>query len=824
MPKFILHFDEVTATNHHLVGSKGDTLAQLHQADFPVPPGFIITTDAYHSFVASNNLDELIAEAFKEEDLAAVSACIGLAFREAEIPPEDVAAIHDAYLALGEVEVAIRSSALAEDSETASFAGQYETFLGVMGRNNLLDAVRKCWASLWSERVLAYRIRLGFKDTTAAIACIVQKMAPAAHSGVTFTLDPISGSRDVVVVEVIAGGGEALVGGEVTPQRYIIQREDPYLDSGNGVLDAAGLATVVNLAQEVESWAGQPQDVEWTLDEAGCVHLLQARPITSITGVTTSEGVIRWTRDNVGEVVPDPVTPLSWSVLDSLGNRSFTGALHRLGVDDVPAANLFGRFYGRVYLNQTLFQTIMNRFYPSHAGWLAATRLALMALKTLWLLHRLPVESEGIIGAILEKRHSEEDLELDALAQVEVLNRLDDWRSLETAAMEVHLAVTVMAQLLYQALDKLLTRWGDGTATAATLTTGLTGLRSAEAGQALAALAQQVSQDEYMCTLVLATTPGALPARLAETNTGKALWVRFEAFLTEHGHSSEQEFELAAPRWRDDPSIILSALQVQVRAAVEKPSVDINAVHLTAINQVKDQMSLPKRWLTNRLLHMAEVFTVTRENLKYHFVIAHSRLRDLYLAIATRLVADGFLERTDDVFFLTTEEIADLVEGRLTPDESLERVDERRKAWKSDRRNVPPSVFNQYSDGRLQPVMPTVESKSGSDLLLSGLAASPGSFTGRARILLTQADREDFEPGEVLVVPAINPAWAPLLLACGALVTEIGGVLSHSAIIAREYGLPAVLNVTGATQYIRTGQLVHVDGSQGVVRLLGEET
>jgi pyruvate,water dikinase len=465
-----------------------------------------------------------------------------------------------------------------------------------------------------------------------------------------------------------------------------------------------------------------------------------------------------------------------------------------------------------------------SRFYPSHAGWLAANRLVLMALRALWLLHRLPVESEGIIGAILEKRHSEEDLELDALAQVEVLNRLDDWRSLETAAMEVHLAVTVMAQLLYQALDKLLTRWGDGTATAATLTTGLTGLRSAEAGQALAALAQQVSLDEHMRALVLTTTPEALPARLAETNTGKALWVQFEAFLAEHGHSSEQEFELAAPRWRDDPSITLSALQVQVRSIVHKPSVDHSALRLGTIAQIDNQLNPLKRWLIKRLLHWAEDFTVTRENLKYHFVIAHSRLRDLYLAIAARLVADGFLEGTDDVFFLTAEEVADLVEGRLTPDESLERVDERRKAWKSDRRNVPPSVFDQYPDGRLQPVMPTVESESDSDQLLSGLAASPGSYTGRARILLTQADREDIEPGEVLVVPAINPAWAPLLLGAGALVTEIGGILSHSAIIAREYGLPTVLNVTGATRYIRTGQLVHVDGSQGIVRLLGEET
>lgn len=822
MPELILHFDEVKETDNKKVGSKGGTLARLHQAGFPVPPGFIITFYAYLAFVKANNLEELISEAYKDEDLAAISARIEQAFKEAEIPPSDVAAIQDAYLALGESEVAIRSSAHAEDSETASFAGQYETFLGVMDINALLDAVRNCWASLWSERVLAYRSHLGIEDTTAAIACIVQKMVPSAQSGVTFTLDPISGARDAVVVEVITGRGEALVGGEVTPHRYIIQREAPYPDPGDGILDAAKLATVVNLAQEVESWADQPQDVEWALDDSGGVHLLQARPITSIAGVTTSKGIVRWTRDNVGEVVPDPITPLSWSVLDSLSNHSFTGALHRLGVDDAPSANLFGSFYSRVYLNQTLFQTMMSHFYPSHAGWLVAPRLMLMAGRALWLLHRLPIESEEVIGAVLDRRKSEEDLNLDILAPAEVLDRLADWRGLETAAMKVHLIVTVIAHLLYQALDKLLVHWGDGMSTAATLTTGLTGLRSAEAGQALAELAQQVYQDEHLRALVLATTPEALPVRLVETNTGKALWAQINAFLTEHGHSAAQEFELAVPRWRDDPSIILRALQVQVRAVAEKPSVDVTAERLTTITQIRNRNSLPKRWLINRLLHVAEVFTVTRENLKYHFVIAHSRLRDLYLSIATRLVTDKCLEATDDVFFLTAGEVANLVEGKLTPHESLGRVAERRHAWKADRRIVPPSVFDQFPDGRLQPVMTTKESERHSDQVLRGLAASPGSYTGRARILHTQADSEVFEPCEVLVVPAIGPAWAPLLLASGALVTEIGGVLSHSAIIAREYGLPAVLNVTGATQYIRTGQLVHVDGSQGIVRLLGD--
>jgi phosphohistidine swiveling domain-containing protein len=826
MSEFALHFDEVKALHSDKAGGKGCTLARLRQAGFPVPPGVIITTDAYRAFVAASNLDELIAEALTDDDLAAASTRrIEEAFEGAEMPRIVADAICCAYRALGEDQVAVRSSGLAEDSEAASFAGQYETFLGIVGCDAVLAAVRRCWASLWSERALAYRRRLGLEDDAAAMAVVVQKMVSAAQAGVAFTLNPVSDHRDVVVVEAVAGMGEVLVGGQAAPCGYVVQRGNSYPDSGDGVLDATRLAAVVHLAQQVESWAGQPQDVEWALDDAGRVHLLQARPIT-VAGGAAPDGVIRWTRDNVGEVIPDPVTPLSWSVLDPLGNRSFAAVLRRLGVSDYPAASLFGRFYGRVYLNQTLFQTMMSRFYPSHAGWRAAPRLALTALRALWLVRHLPVESEGIIRAILERRRSEEGLNLavlraephdEALASTDVLARLAAWRRLGATAMEIHLAVGVMAELLYQALDKLLAHWSDGTTTAAALTSGLTGVCSAETGHVLAALAQQVCQDKHLCALVLRTPPEALPARLAGTAAGRALWARIEFFLAEHGHSAVQEFELAAPRWRDDPAIILSALQAQVRAAAEGPAAGPSAARRAAVARIESRLGPPKRWLFRRLLRWAQAFTVARENLKYHFVITHSRLRDLYLALAAWLVTAGRLTGSEDIFFLTAEEVAALVEGGLTPDEGRERVIECRQAWEIHRRTVPPVALDQRADGRLSTVAPPAAPGKSGSLFLRGLAASPGSCIGRARVVLTPDDGADLEPGEILVAPAISPGWAPLLLTVGGLVTEIGGILSHGAIIAREYGLPAVLNVSGATKVIRTGQLLTVDGRVGLV-------
>jgi phosphohistidine swiveling domain-containing protein len=824
MPEFILHFDEVKVADNNKIGGKGCTLARLRQADLPVPPGVIITTDAYRAFVAANNLNGLIAEALTDDDLTTASIrSIEVGFEEAEMPLAVAAAIRDAYLALGEGQVAVRSSALAEDGEAASFAGQHETFLGVVGCDAVLAAVRRCWASLWSERALAYRRRLGFEGDAPAMAVVVQKMVPAAQAGVAFTLDPVSGCRDVVVVEAVAEGCEAMVSGRAAPYRYVVQRGSPYLESEDGVLDAVRLAAVVRLARQVESWAGQPQDVEWALDDDGRVHLLQARPIT-VTGSTASDGVIRWTRDNVGEVIPDPVTPLSWSVLEPLGNRSFARVRRRLGIGNCSVAGLFGRFYGRVYFNQTLYQATMDRFYISRTSWHTIPRLAVTALLAWRLLRCLPGEGERVIGTILGRRRSEAALDLAVLAPAEVLARLVDWRRLGAAAMEVHLAVTVIADLLYQALNRLLACWGDGTTMAATVTTGLTGVRSAEAGQALATLARRACQDDDLRALVLTAAPEVFSTRLAETGAGRALSAQIGAFLAEHGHSAAQEFELAAPRWRDNPAIMLGALQAQVHAAAKGAAADPSAARRAAVARIESRLEPPKRWLFRRLLRWAQAFTVARENLKYHFVIAHSRLRDLYLALAAWLVAARRLAGTDGVFFLTAEEVAALVEGGLTPDEGQERVAEHRRAWEADRTAVPPSAFDQLADGRLRPVAPSVVPGSDTGQLLRGLAASPGLHTGRARVLCSPTDGAGIEPGEVLVVPATSPGWAPLLLAAGALVTEIGGTLSHGAIIAREYGLPAVLNVADATRCIRTGQLVHVDGSRGIVQLIGEAT
>ena len=813
MKPLVLSLDEVQGEGRIRVGGKGYALARLRRAGFPVPPGFIVTTDAYRAFVAANGLEDLLASVDDPEAAARAQT----ALRAAEMPPEVAAAIDRAYRTLGGGPVAVRSSAVAEDAGGASFAGQYETVLNVVGGDALLEAVRRCWASLWSEGALAYRRALGL-ETEPAMAVVVQRMVDAAQAGVAFTVDPVSGRRDVVVVEAVAGRGERLVGGRAKPRRYLVRQGEDGHALGDDLLDGARLAAVVRLARRVEAWAGRPQDVEWALDRSGNVYLLQARPIT-VAG-PLHQATVRWTRDNVGEVIPDPVTPLSWSVLEPVTNGAFRGVLRRLGVGRL-SGRLFARFYGRVYLNQTLFQAVMSRFYLSQAGWRALPRLAWAGSRALWQILRLPGEAGEVVQVIRTRCQAEEGLDLSALSPADLLARVEEWRRLERAAMEVHLAVTTVADLLYQALDKGLSRWGDGSVTAAALTAGLTGMQSAEVGRALAGLARSVRRDEDLCALVLGTPPRDLPARLAETESGRALWARIETFLAQHGHGAEREFELAAPRWREDPAPLLAALQAQVRALDDGASSDLAAPRAAAVASVEGRMSPPSRWFFRSVLSRARTFTLARENLKYHFVLAHARLREICRALGARLTAEGRLNGEEDLFFLTVEEVVALVEGKVGGEEAQQRVARRRRMWEEYWSVAAPPAIEERPGGRLHPVeVEVAQAEDGP--LLQGLAASPGTYTGRARVVRTLEEGARLEPGEVLVAPATSPGWAPLLAAAGALVTEIGGVLSHGAIIAREYGLPAVLNVAGATRRIRTGCLVVVDGDRGTVHLVEE--
>lgn len=872
----ILFLQEIPKTKENIarVGGKAYNLARLSRVGFAVPEGFCLTAGAYHRHLAAHGLTEPIAETLAHPDLSNEdrAAHIRHLITGVDLPLDIHCTVLGAYRKLtGDdptAAVAVRSSALAEDGTDASFAGQHDTFLNVRGESALIESIKRCWASLWTARSLAYRRRLQVDNPDAALAVIVQRMIPAEQAGVAFTLNPVSGA-DEILIEAVSGPGEALVAGCVAPQRYRVNKQTWHIEEisaqGKSILNPTQTAEIARLAAEVERLFGRPQDIEWA-QKNGHTYLLQSRPVTATAqpGLIDEDGQVNmaallrrademgseiWTDDNVGEVIPDAVTPLTWSVLEPLGNDAFHSFLRRVGVRRYPAAGLFGHFYRRVYFNQSQFQRLMRRFYPSHLGQIdggrsrllgfvrAATALAETGLRSLMLIPRLPRQARGLVAAAPgELRHAPLP---QTLSDEALWAETERWQTIGQQVMALHLTVTVFASLLYSLLEKQVSRWSNGRVQAAWLVAGLPGMKSAAMGRDLAALAAEIADDADLVTDLLAASPQALTEWASSLPADHRFSRALERFLSRHGHASFREFELAFPRWREDPGHVLVMLQNHLRghggSGPDGSSKTQEAMRQRAAQALRRQL----RWNTRRpffeiLLRWTRRYSVARENLKYTFVMLHGRQRQLYLTLADRLVERGALAETDDLFYLTRPEVHALLAGRQNRETINATIDQRRADYVRHQDAQAPKIIEQWPDGSLRPLAgphhqgapETVEGMEETEkeaFTLRGVAASAGQATGRARVILDPSNSAQLERGEILVALSTNPAWAPLLLNAGGLITEVGGLLSHGAIVAREYGLPAVLNVKGATQAIRTGQRLAIDGFAGTVQVWDDD-
>jgi phosphohistidine swiveling domain-containing protein len=542
---------------------------------------------------------------------------------------------------------------------------------------------------------------------------------------------------------------------------------------------------------------------------------------------------IVWTNDNVGEVIPGVVTPLSWSVLEPLSNGAFRYFLRQMGVRHYPQAGLFGLFYGRVYFNSSRFQDLLHRFYPSAVGaglssgrrWWRRLRavptLLMTAVRAAWLLLTLTIHARRYIASVPLGRDADGKNVLPTTE--ELLVTAVHWRETCQHGMRVHLAITIFANLLYELLNKLVQCWrGGAEVTTAELVTGLPGMRSAEVGRSLRSLARRAAANPEARRILLSYPPDEVLPQLRTCSATESLVAELEMFLVKHGHSSQQEFELMAPRWRDGPTPVLSMLQGQVLAADgadvdEQATVRQRATQAmrTRLTRGLERLVLLRWTFFALLLRWTQDYSVLRENMKYAFVLAYGRLREKYLALAGHLVENRRLDAVDDIFFLRVEELPRLVDGGLSASAACDLVAQRRRERELYLATDAPPTIEERGGEHRQPWAPQPDRPS--DRVLRGLAASPGCITARARVMFDPSDAASLRKGEVLIAPATNPSWSPLFLTAGALVTEIGGLLSHGAIVAREYGLPAVLNVKDATKVIRTGQLLTVDGWQGTI-------
>lgn len=856
----VRQFQDIGRDDIAEVGGKAANLGELARAGLPVPPGFVLTTAAYRRFVEVAGIQERLLELVRDldpEDTEAAdnaSQAVSALFAGTEIPDDLRHELLTARAALGGTPVAVRSSATAEDLEDASFAGQQETFLHVVGEADLLEAVRGCWASLWSARALAYRARRGIDPADVALAVVIQEMAPADAAGVLFTADPATGRRTETVISAAWGLGEAVVSGMVDTDDLVVdtvrgrvlsrttadktvmvvpaehgtetipvppeRRRSPVL-SDEQALDLARWGT------RIAAHYGSPQDVEWALVGTGFV-ITQARPVVALptpAGPAPESWEVPhrragYFRASIVEQMPDPLTPLFADLT----------AAHVIEAMIATITDASGR--DDVFTDRGVeFVTINGYAYYCYAN----TAMAAVSAKSLLLVPRLL--GKGIGGpqywretAMPQYRRVVEQETADDVAHRPAGELLASAERLVTAGFAYYTSVqtvippVVIAESVYTAFCRRVARPGDPSPE-----TLLFGYDSApiRAEESLYDLARWAREDDPLAQ-ALTASESVLEQRPdgVDEGTWRQWRERFAAHLAEHGHAI-YTLDLVQPVAADTPELLWDVLRMYLRGEGTDPRSRRAAAARAreeGAARIRAHLRRPLRRVFDRQLRRAQELTPIREDALAGVGLGWPAARRALRELGRRLTAAGAIEAADDVFWLRREELVDLSArlddgtAQLTTRAGL--VEERRVIWRGQKLVTPPQLLPQRSVWRaFDRFMPS----AGDGEELTGIGGSGGTVTATVRVLSGPEQFRDFRPGEILVAAITTPAWTPLFAMAAGVVTDVGGPLSHSSIVAREYGIPAVLGTGTATRRLRTGQRVTVDGSAGTVRLTDEE-
>ncbi len=868
-------------------GGKGHNLGRLIAGGFPTPGGFVITTEAYRTFVEANGLmSEIVrhsqaTDPTRPETYEVASQALRLGFERGIVPDRVAAAVHAAYEQLPgqQPAVAVRSSATAEDLPEASFAGQQDTYLHIIGAIDVLSAVKRCWGSLWTARAMAYRAKQGLAPEAVALAVVVQPLVDASSAGVLFTLNPVSGRRDEQVINATWGLGEALVSGRVNPDTLIVDRETGVIKElligdkewmtapaaagtseekvaderrGLSVLTPEQAAELARLGREIETHFGAPQDIEWAIAD-GRIAILQSRPITTQGGVpgddawpplapATPQSFDYWTQSDMGERWPEPVTPLTWSVWETLTNESMRTTLKVVPSDLPRRAQWVRRAYGRVYMNEGAMMHLYTRELGMPASRVAITLgsqtpQATGAQADRWdwgvVLRRLPVWLTMMRTMQAEARRFEVDFpkidawvddfmrrDLNPVSDVELwAEGRDTWRERVLKYIQYHTSVTGLSSSYLSMLEDLAQSWLGDRSLGQTLLIGLSGVIQAEMVPMLQDMAQ-ACRAAGLDGLLRDVEPAEALARLRAAPAAAPLLAQLNSFLQRHGHRCATEAEWLYPRWIEAPELVIGLVQGYLTNAGAPAAADgenrQRQRRTEAEAAAAARLDPFRRGYFKWVLVQAQQMMRLRDNGQGYLVKLMLPWRVLVAELGRRWAGRGWLNAADDIFFLAEGEI----EAALNPAGSAASspsfktvVDRRRRAYTHWFSVVAPEVL----DAAGQPVAAPAPAEAAD--VLSGIAASSGRVTGVARLIASPRDAVRLQPGEILVTRATDPGWTPVFSLVSGVVLEVGGPLSHGAIVAREYGLPAAVNVSGALQRIRDGQTITLDGAIGRVFL-----
>jgi rifampicin phosphotransferase len=854
-------------------GGKGASLARLAAAELPVPDGFHVTTAVYRQIVTTNDLQPRILAALEGTDptqpatLDTASQTIQALFAQAYIPEDVATAIAHAYRDLpgDDPVVAVRSSATAEDLPGLSFAGQQETYLNIQGETAVLEAVRRCWASLWTPRAIGYRMRNEIDQNVVSLAVVVQLLIPADAAGILFTANPVNGRRAQAMISAAWGLGEAVVGGLVTPDSLIVEKANGRVqerqtadkqlmtvrvDGGTEerpvpktlrhapVLDDEQAAALVRLGVQIEELYGMPMDIEWALLD-GEFAILQARPITALPEETAVSGpepdiAIEWTppdpkgtymRGSVADLMPNPLSPL----FVSLGIPTMRKQMIPLGkrmtrIKPTLADDYFTAINNFAYMNA--------RMPPKTWWWIlvglipAYPRMLSSGIATTWRDEFLPEYRTAVA------EHQDKVLEMAANELWQSAQQiLDATMYYVCGLMFATMGASAGSEmLLTKVYDKFAKQDGDPPATA--LLMGWDNI-PVRAEKSLYDLAAWCREHEHLAGYVLETPAAQLAGQLTNEQPPAGIaaedWQELQDRFAQHmklfGHVIFQ-LDFAEPLPLDHPRIMLENVKMYLRGEGANPHERQQASETKRIQTTETMLNRLKGlklWAFRKALNWGQTLAEVREDALAEIGVGYPLLRQMLLELGGRLAASDVIQQANDIFYLEKDEIDTCVANweRGTLLDALSARVAARKAFEEKLKQVTPPMMpvKERVMGVKADLFVSAAAEDQSDDMLGGVAASPGKITAPACVLRGPEDFGQMRPGDVLVAGTTTPAWTPLFTMATAVVTDIGGPLSHGSIVAREYGIPAVMGTGIATQRICSGQMITVDGDAGTVTL-----
>ncbi|MBK7897439.1 MAG: phosphoenolpyruvate synthase [Anaerolineaceae bacterium] len=884
-------FSQISAADLPLVGGKGANLGEMTQASFPVPPGFCITTRAFRDFVATcPQMPTFYAalDAIPPEDLLAtrkIGAQIRQTLHETAIPEAIGTAVsHTLHQFNPQAAYAVRSSATAEDLPNASFAGQQDTYLNLRGEAAILDAVRRCWASLFTDRAILYRQQNGFAHAEVALSVVVQQMVLPQVSGILFTADPVSQHRHICSIDASYGLGEALVAGLVSADLYRVdartnqlieikigdkkvairplphggtQQETLSNDQRTAqVLTPQQAIALAQLGKRIEAHYGQPQDIEWAIAD-GQIYLLQTRPITTLfpqpTPPPPDNALHLYVSLSHAQVMLDPIKKMGldmWRLMFPTGkgagaasrSQSVTAAGGRMYMDVTPLLNLrLGRKAVPTFLvmademmavgskeaiERPEFRQRLAHLRPQtslrdvffYLGPIFKTTLS-------FLIRRNPPATRQALAEQMD--------ELVAASQRRILAQPAGAARLQQMEQEIGRAFThllpdfpalvasgIASQRLLPRLVGRRAHPDDLTAVAR----GLTGNVTTEMDLAVGDLADLVRQSPELVAHFQNNPPAEALASAASVPGSAPFLAGWADFLARYGMRGPSEIDISRPRWREDPT---SLLQFVIGNLQHKAPGSHRAHHreMAAAGEAAGErliaaagrglLGFVRRPLARRLVQTVRGYTPGREHPKFFIIKLLGMVKLILQDEAETLVGNGRIHHPDDIWHLS---LAELIQFAAQPElEMRPLIAQRRAEFARFGKLNPPRLLT--SDGEI--VHATIHRDGLPDGALVGSAASSGIIEGVAKVVLDPT-QDVLAKGEILIAPFTDPGWTPLFINAAALVMEVGGLMTHGSVVAREYGIPAVVGVAGATQQIKTGQRVRVNGDAGFVEVLEE--